>query len=142
MTDVIHRPGYRPRIDPDRVEKRCSKCGETKPRSGFHKNRAQPDGLANYCKPCARANEKQWRDRGGHLMGRYGLTPEMYREMFERQEGLCALCELRPIAHIDHDHETGRVRGLLCQECNTGLGKLGDSADALRRALAYVEGGT
>ena len=60
-----------------------------------------------------------------------------------RQAGRCALCarELRH-PHVDHDHESGRVRGVLCSACNTALGVLGDNPAGLRRALTYLEEAT
>jgi hypothetical protein len=60
--------------------------------------------------------------------------------MIEAQGGLCAICEgplERP--HVDHDHETGKVRGVLCFNCNGGLGKFADSADLLQRAAEYLQ---
>ena len=76
----------------------------------------------------------------------YGLTAEQFLQLLVSQEGLCAICE-EPLdtdeykgIHVDHDHATGEVRGLLCRSCNTGLGLLKDSGVALQRALAYVQG--
>lgn len=74
----------------------------------------------------------------------YGLTEEKYQEILAAQGGICALCSKDdPDAvgrklHIDHDHQTGRVRGLLCSMHNTGLGKLGDSIEGLLRAIEYL----
>jgi len=72
-----------------------------------------------------------------------GVTPEQYADMLEAQGGVCALCggtdPDRRLA-VDHCHETGAVRGLLCFACNTGIGKLGDTAEALYRAWQYVAG--
>lgn len=79
-----------------------------------------------------------------HMPRKYNITPEQKKAMWEQQGQACALC-LRPIklkgsgTHIDHDHKTGRVRGLLCKNCNTALGLFEDNADTLRRAAAYVE---
>lgn len=75
---------------------------------------------------------------------RHGVTLDQYHAMLERQGELCAICQsvLQPInkdTHIDHDHATGKVRGLLCGACNLGLGKFKDNPAALRAAAAYVE---
>lgn len=68
----------------------------------------------------------------------YGLTLEDERGMFRRQGGLCAICRARPAKAVDHDHATGRVRGLLCGPCNRGLGLFHDQKEVLRRALEYL----
>ena len=72
----------------------------------------------------------------------YGLTVEQYEALVSAQGGLCAICASdgggRRLA-VDHCHATGKVRGLLCLNCNTALGKLGDSPSRLREAAAYLE---
>ena len=72
---------------------------------------------------------------------KYGLTPEQHVAMFEAQGGLCAICRgeggKKGLA-VDHCHDTGVVRGLLCGECNIGIGKLGDTPEGLMRALKYL----
>lgn len=59
--------------------------------------------------------------------------------MLEAQDGVCAVCAVAPAAQVDHDHETGRVRELLCFNCNGGLGQFRDDPEVLRRAAEYVE---
>jgi hypothetical protein len=72
-----------------------------------------------------------------------GITLEDYESMLSLSPG-CGICKKLPESkydlRIDHDHATGRVRGLLCNECNIGLGKLGDSIEGLRAALEYLGG--
>lgn len=70
---------------------------------------------------------------------KYGLTLDQVEEMYEVQGGRCAICQ-RPLDRytVDHDHETNKVRGLLCTACNTGIGHLGDSIEMLERALDYL----
>jgi hypothetical protein len=58
----------------------------------------------------------------------------------EAQGGLCLVCEERPAEHVDHDHATGKVRGLLCFGCNGGLGQFRDRVDIMRNAIEYLEG--
>lgn len=81
-----------------------------------------------------------------HLFRLYGLTPEAFQTLLTSQEGLCALCARvlsdRRRAHVDHCHQTGRIRGLLCISCNHALGMLGDTPEGLAKALAYVRGET
>jgi hypothetical protein len=62
----------------------------------------------------------------------------VYVELFEKQNGLCAICQQEKPLVPDHKHGTTEIRGLLCSSCNTGLGKLGDSIEGLQRALDYL----
>lgn len=71
-------------------------------------------------------------------MRRYGLTEEQYASMLASQGGRCALCGEEKKLHVDHCHDTNKVRGLLCMDCNTGIGKLKHDPELLRRALTYV----
>lgn len=73
------------------------------------------------------------------IMTRYGLTRPAVDAMIERQAGKCALCRTKEPTVVDHDHDTGIVRGMLCDGCNTGLGAFGDDPLMVRRALAYLE---
>ncbi len=79
-----------------------------------------------------------------HLRKKFGLTPEQYDEMLERQGGGCAICESPPTPgislHVDHDHGTGEIRGLLCVRCNNGIGLFRESPDLLDRAVKYILG--
>jgi hypothetical protein len=77
-----------------------------------------------------------------HLRNKFGLTPEEYDRILEAQGGVCALCECRPTPgislHVDHDHGTGEIRGLLCMRCNNALGLFREDPDLLKRAARYV----
>lgn len=74
-----------------------------------------------------------------YALKQYGLTLEDFDKMVAEQGGACAICGTVPEQLcVDHCHEKGVVRGLLCSECNAGLGKLGDTIGALERAVAYL----
>ena len=122
----------------------CPDCGRIQPLSAFGRNAGSKAGVTSYCKPChnargRRAKELLGGERTYHLRRRYGITAEDADAMLERQEGLCAICRAAPAAHVDHDHETGAVRALLCFNCNGGLGQFRDDPDVLRAAAEYVE---
>lgn len=84
-------------------------------------------------------------DREDNIMRKqYGISMKQFNELFEFQDGKCGICmtelnQNRRRTNIDHDHETGKVRGLLCSGCNTGLGQLGDNIEGLKKALYYLE---
>ena len=74
------------------------------------------------------------------LKAQYGITPEQYTEMVVAQGGVCLICrEVSEGLCVDHDHVTGKVRGLLCHECNMALGKMKDDPARLRSAAEYLE---
>lgn len=84
------------------------------------------------------------RSRRANLKHFFGITLEEYNEMLESQNGLCAICqrhhtEFKRNLAVDHDHHTGKIRGLLCGSCNSGLGKLQDDMDVLECAIVYLE---
>lgn len=73
-------------------------------------------------------------------MRKYGLTEADLQRILADQMGVCPICVAARPEHVDHDHETGRVRAVLCFNCNAALGMFKDRPDALRRAATYVEG--
>jgi Recombination endonuclease VII len=68
----------------------------------------------------------------------YGLTLEQYEKLVELARGRCGICKKKRVLHIDHDHRTGKVRGLLCSPCNQALGIFGDTRYGLARAMRYL----
>jgi hypothetical protein len=106
--------------------------------------------ISLFCDSCAkeRHSEMMRKDRWRKgLKEGYGITPADYDLMFEVQNGLCAICGHPPIygrgaknnrLSVDHDHETGKVRALLCSKCNTGIGLLNDDIELLAKAIEYI----
>ena len=122
----------------------CPDCDAVKPLAEFPRTRASRSGAYTYCKPCHNIRGRAARDKVGgsrtyHLKRRYGITAEEADEMLAEQGGLCAICRTEPAAHVDHDHDTGGVRELLCFNCNGGLGQFRDDPEVLRAAAEYVE---
>lgn len=115
--------------------------------------RESSKGKASILKCRTKKNEvrrqkyKAGQDRAMQLRLKYGLSLEQYDTMVEAQGGRCAICEKAPpfnsgrngqCLHVDHDHQTGAVRGLLCNNCNRGIGMIGDAN--LQAAVAYLTG--
>lgn len=90
------------------------------------------------------AEYNKTRQRKYQLRDKYGITEEQYDEMLAAQEGKCAICSTdKPtgkwkVFAIDHCHDTGKVRGLLCNECNRGMGLLRDAPELLIKAAEYL----
>jgi hypothetical protein len=105
--------------------------------------RENPERLQAYRREYRRRPERQAADREYHLKRKYGITLEQYNEIFEAQDGVCAICrEPRPeerTLHVDHDHDTGEIRGLLCFRCNNALGDLRESYDLAVKAVDYLD---
>src|SRR5581483_1565057 len=124
-------------------QKWCPACESAQPTSDFPSNRSARDGLATYCKPCHNAKSKATAERlygGGreyHLRRRYGLTSADVDAMIEQQGGTCATCDAKA-EHVDHDHATGKVRGVLCFNCNQALGNVRDSVAILSQLSTYL----
>lgn len=92
-----------------------------------------------------RARRMMWWTNWRSTLSKKGLTPVKFALLWLEQNGVCQICNTKPTKmrkqlFIDHDHKTGRVRGLLCNECNFGLGKFQDNSSLLRNAASYVEG--
>lgn len=131
----------------------CKKCGGYKPLSGFYREPRAPDGAQSWCKSCHTKRNRKWRRdhpeltatyyRKSKLRRKYGQTPESYEALLRSQQGVCAICLAvcptgRRLA-VDHCHTTGAVRGLLCTNCNTSIGKFKDSPALLQAAILYLE---
>lgn len=105
---------------------------------------------ARFCSPACNASE--WRNRQPmssrerRIKHVYGLTAAQFDQLLADQGGVCAICGGLPPAvpgkigqwNVDHDHDTGAVRGILCSPCNIGIGQLGDSIERLETALRYL----
>ena len=128
----------------------CTDCGEEKQLSEFHKDRSIKGGYKAKCKKCYRKAQKVWEDcnrdkrRKYRLKAEYGISIEHYNMLLSSQKGQCAICGIavcptgKRLA-VDHCHTTNKVRGLLCQSCNTGLGKFKDNISNLEKAIKYLK---
>jgi hypothetical protein len=158
---VVDEDAKRERYTRNQVgPKTCENCGVSKDRSAFSKSRQGKYGpvLMSWCKECTSVRALQWfhdnheraltNGRHWRMVATYGITVQEYNEMSAAQGHVCAVCgkpesrtrngETQHLA-VDHCHDTGRVRGLLCNNCNRALGLLKDDADVLRKAIGYLE---
>ena len=135
--------------------KKCTKCGEVKPLDSFSTEKRAKDGRRSACKTCLNISaSKYYKDkdyvysaeyRRRKTLACYGITPEDFNDMLEEQDNRCKICNIeeRHAAkgrfHVDHCHDTGKVRGLLCSKCNQGLGMFNDNSQFLREAATYLE---
>lgn len=107
--------------------------------------KANPERVAAQAEAYRASGRKKTSDRKSYLKRKYGITIEKYEAMLALQGGGCAICGRRPrpdiALHVDHDHETGEIRGLLCFPCNNFLGDIEDDLQRLRAAAEYLEHG-
>jgi hypothetical protein len=125
----------------------CKKCGENKVLSAFAKyDNSYQGGSAGYRSECQQCLNR--RVQHSIRKGLYGINREQYQELLVKQDGRCAACgsggtamangRVKELA-VDHCHVTGKIRGLLCHDCNSALGAVKDDANRLRRLASYVE---
>jgi len=124
---------------PNTIKIRCVVCGKTKDEEEFHKQKSSRLGRDRRCKSCKKeARPSQ------HLMTEYGMTIEEFNEILEKQNGTCAneACNYglddNHKLFVDHCHETGVVRGLLCRWCNTAEGFLKSDPEVAKGLLKYM----
>ena len=143
-------------------EKPCGTCASVKPISEFSPSKSHKSGINNRCKKCMAAYKADWqkqarakdeykeRDKEDRydLKRKYGLTIPQYDALVAAQGGACAICRQAEDKvyrgrvmrlQVDHCHTTGKVRGLLCRACNSGMGLMRDDAARLRTAAEYLE---
>lgn len=147
----------------DTSEKRyCPSCDSFFPLDNFHKDARGTLGLTRRCKQCHSGKSYQSRIKRPNLRSeryesmrkwmldsKYNLTVEDFERLLKQQRGLCKICGTKPEKwwsneangglSIDHHHACGKVRGLLCSNCNTAIGLLGENDKNLKRAIKYLK---
>jgi Autographiviridae endonuclease VII len=145
--------------DGSEINLECTKCGDMKSVSEFYPHPAIRRGYQYWCIPCTHDERisrvkipaDPYTRRRYALWSLYRITPAQYDEMYKRQDGCCAICGIRKepwepasvkerqrFLVVDHDHLTSAVRGLLCGDCNHGLGKFKEDPAALMGAVRYL----
>lgn len=151
-----------------KIMKSCTKCECSLPFAEFSKNKTRADGLAKWCKKCtknyrdqpeskvrmkeyhrqydlarSRKPEQRLAQEGYRLKNKYGMTLADKQKMFNSQDGLCAICS-HPFKKlksscVDHDHETGKIRKLLCKPCNSYLGMIEEDRNVAIKLIDYID---
>lgn len=129
----------------------CMHEGRPQGDANFYKDKQKKSGYRPDCKDCVNrtvktyvesldpAQRKAQRDKAQRKYT-YGLSQPDFDVLVDRADDRCESCgDPTIVMHIDHDHATGKVRGLLCQDCNLGIGRFRDSPERLRQAAAYLE---
>lgn len=137
----------------------CRICEVEKPHTEYY---LRSNGkVRNECKACSsKAASKNYKKEGvkerhreasrRSSLKRYGITQEVFDEMYNNQNGKCKICstevlkigelgDLARVACVDHCHDSGKVRGILCRACNSGIGHLRDDVNILKLAIEYLE---
>jgi len=131
--------------------KRCCRCLEIRPVDKFSQRKTTRKAhlageVLSYCKECLCAIRKEKQGPEAHWYNTYGLAPEDVRAMKQEQDFKCAICCEAPKPsrggyyewYVDHDHKTNKVRGLVCQHCNTMLGFAKDNPEILEAGAKYL----
>ena len=132
------------------ITRECVKCEIERPIEEFDRTKTS---RRQTCKYCRQANYRAWyktrKDTSEHkkdaharqIKAQYGISIEQYNEMLNRQNGVCKICKKENGRRlcVDHCHTTGRVRGLLCDNCNKAMGLCNDDPKLLRLCAEYLE---
>jgi hypothetical protein len=132
-------------------KKKCSKCGDVKDISCFSKRVNRKSGIQSMCKICKNSfpkNRCPKKRRNSELLKSYGISTNDFEKLLSSQNNCCGICGInqddlknskKKYLCVDHSHTTGKIRGLLCDKCNRGIGLLGDSFNNLLKAADYLQ---
>ena len=127
-------------------QRECTVCKNTYPLNNFYKNKFGKFKRQARCKPCNKFYDYKI-DKNSKLKKAYGITLNQYNDMLSKQNGKCMICLVdnngfynnkQKAFAVDHCHTTGKIRGLLCNDCNVGIGLLKDNIDLLNNAIKYL----
>lgn len=145
--------------------KTCPRCQQLKPMTEYSKGKSSSTGYQTYCKPCMSARHDEYRRKNlakiaekqreryaknperyrfYDMKTHYGITKDQYDKMLAAQNGRCLICKTTDpqgrgkVFHVDHCHSSEKVRGLLCTNCNMGLGQFKHSVELLQLAISYL----
>lgn len=118
-------------------ERCCIDCKDYKPLSEFYNNKS---GKTSICKSCSNNRSEEYHKKI-YRYKKYGITKKLFDELLLKQNNTCAICKksFNNDIHIDHDHSSNKVRGILCAKCNKGLGQFNDNIQCLTNAIIYLK---
>lgn len=125
----------------------CNKCKKNTPLDDFFKSKKTKDGYKTTCKVCEKAGQKTKYSseyfKNKDLLRKYGISLDAYNTMLKKQGHKCKICGIHEkhctkALAVDHNHETGSVRALLCHHCNAGLGYYKENQEFLLNAVDYL----
>ena len=122
---------------PTGTTKKCSKCGWILLVEDFYKRN---DKYHSWCKHCEREQDRKRKTPDHHRLKTYNLTKVDFQKMLRAQKGRCGICGSKSKLVVDHSHDSGEIRGLLCNRCNLGIGMLGDTLESVLLAVYYLRG--
>lgn len=128
----------------DHYVKSPSRCINCRKADKLTANLSEEERLARNKRQLERYHQNPVQARNTMLLYKYGITAEEYDVMLAQQGGVCAICKAPPTTRrlaVDHDHETGKIRGLLCSRCNPALGMLLDKIEHAQSLIEYLERG-
>lgn len=144
--------------------KTCTLCNKRKTLKHFYKDKSKKDGFRYDCKNCFKKRAKKWenlnpnyrklrykkrklQEKNNTLIYKFGISLKEYKQLLKSQNNVCAIClkkeerkyrnKIRSLA-TDHNHITGKVRGLLCQKCNLGISHFNEDIKILFKAISYL----
>ena len=130
--------------------KTCGHCKLPRKVGDFYRNKGKPGGRSRTCRFCQEEYCKSWRRRHpkksceirrrSRIKHAYGLSGGEFDRLLTRQSNQCAVCK-SPLTKpcVDHDHRTGKVRGLVCRDCNLAVGHFKDDPERMRKAIRYLQ---
>jgi hypothetical protein len=130
------------------TETKCGRCQTVKPLTEFYTSKGSYSGYSSYCKKCSKEYDqsrvrvsvpKERKPRNNTTQFKWDCSYESLVEKFGSQCNICGRNSTEKRLCVDHDHDTGKIRGLLCRQCNSGIGMLQDKTELLEKAIWYLD---
>lgn len=136
----------------DGANRKCNRCGEVKKCNEFYIKKGKTENQYRFNSPCIECiyksgltEESRQYQKYYNKKWKFNINKEDYIKMLDLQKNKCLICNIdkdkvKKDFAVDHCHKTGKVRGLLCSNCNTGIGMFNDNIDNLLNAIKYLKG--